>query len=145
MEAVRLPLLFPIALLLAGCATPKGAAYRTGQPYVVSANHCDFYSFGPAQAGGPDFSLSRGQQLTMLSYEYGYSKVSIAGTGQTGWLPTERISPAPHPARPGPTPAARRRRLFSAGPYTQPTGPQRVPLPAYPETQPPPGSPPFRY
>ncbi len=31
----------------------------------------------------------------MLSYEYGYSHVAIQGTGQTGYVATEDLAPAP--------------------------------------------------
>ena len=154
---MRLSLLLPAAsaaLILAGCLTPKDSAAHTGQPYIVTSDHCDFYSFGPAQAGGPDFALNRGQRVTMLSYQYGYSQVSISASGQGGWVPTERIAPAPPlaaqpspTATPAPAPGSHRRHYYPGiEPYTAPpASQQRVPLPIFPETQPPPGSPPFRY
>jgi len=151
-HAARLLLAALCALILPGCVTPKDAATRVGQTYVVTSNHCDFYSFGPAQATGPDFSLNTGQQVVMVSYEYGYSRVSIPGTSQTGYVPTEQIAPAPPPPpqpkagspTPAPAPAQRRRRAdYESLPPIVPG--EQVPLPELPETKPPPGSPPFRY
>jgi hypothetical protein len=117
----------------------------------VNAQRTLFYSFGPAQATGPDFALSYGQRLTMLSYEYGYSHVAIQATGQTGYVPTEDVAPAPSPAQPGPAaspaPSAHHRHGASTGSNRPPTPAEQsqIPLPDFPETQPPPGTPPFRY
>jgi hypothetical protein len=136
-------------MLLAGCASPGGAGAHAGQTYMVSAPRTLFYSFGPAQATGPDFALPHGQLLTMLSYEYGYSHVAIQGAGESGYVPTEDVSPAAaSAARPAPaaSPAARRRHsLPNATNATNANIQPPVPLPEFPETEPPPGTPPFRY
>jgi len=136
-------------MLLAGCAGASDPGVHTGDPYIVNSHGTLFYSFGPSQTTGPDFALARGQRLTMLSYGFGYSRVSVEGTGQTGYVPTEDVTPAPPPPpppKPAPLPSPSRHRRTSAN--SRPPTPEeesRIPLPEFPESKPPPGTPPFRY
>ena len=116
---------------------------------MVKGQSTLFYSYGPAQASGPDFALDQGQRVNMLSYEYGYSHVAIQGTGQSGYVPTEDLVPAPPTDQPSPTgsQAATRNHRQGANPSRPPTAEEQsqIPLPEFPESKPPPGSPPFRY
>jgi hypothetical protein len=134
------------AVCVAGCASPAGPGSHAGETYVVNAQHTPFYTFGPAQAGGPDFALSHGQRVTMLSRDYGYSHVAIEGTGQAGYVSTDDLIPAPPKAASLasalPSPAIRRRAPRQTGDYGVEPG---APLPEFPDAKPPPGSPSFRY
>jgi len=135
------------AFLQAGCSSPSGPGSHAGEPYIVNSQRTLFYSFGPAQANGPDFALYHGQQLKMLSYGYGYSHVSIQGTGQTGFVPTEDVAPAPPQARPAaspPSPLGHHRHTADSRPPT-PSEQSQIPLPDFPESKPPPNAPTFRY
>ena len=133
-------------LLLAGCST-TGPGARAGEPYIVNSHGTLFYSFGPVQAAGPDFSLPAGQRVTMLSYSYGYSHV-VTQSGRAGYVPTDDLQPAP-PApspKPGSTPSATPHRR-STSIFRQPASADQspVPLPEFPESKPPPNAPGFRY
>jgi hypothetical protein len=108
-----------------------------------------FYNYGPAQASGPDFALTQGERVTMLSYDYGYSHIAVADTGQSGYVATEDLAPAPPEATPSPTPplvASRSRRHHGAD-SRPPTAEEEseIPLPEFPETKPPSTAPRFRY
>jgi hypothetical protein len=132
-------------MMLAGCAAQSGAGVHAGDAYIVNSPRSLFYSYGPAQASGPDFALSHGTLLTMLSYEYGYSHVAVAATGQTGYVPTDDLAPAP---KASPTPSllalqSRHRRDDSRPPT--PEEESQIPLPEFPQSEPPPNAPPFRY
>ena len=133
-------------MLLAGCSSASGPGVHAGESYVVKTPHTLFYSYGPVQATGPDFALDRGQRVTMLSYDFGYSHVVIEGAGKTGYVATGDLKPAPALAKPSPSPAHRRRGGY-AGESRPPTAAEqsRIPLPEFPEAEPPPGSPAFRY
>ena len=115
----------------------------------MNTQRTPFYTFGPAQTTGADFALYHGQRLTMLSYEYGFSHVAIEGTGETGYVPTEDIAPAPPLPRPSPSafpsPSAALRQRGVDGRRPTAAEQSRVPLPEFPETEPAPGSPTFRY
>jgi hypothetical protein len=113
----------------------------------VNSQRTLFYSFGPAQATGPDFALYHGQLLKMLSYGYGYSHVAIQGTSQTGFVPTEDVAPAPpqpRPAASASTPSGHRHHTADSRPPTA-AEQSAIPLPEFPESKPPPGAPTFRY
>ena len=114
---------------------------------MVNSQRTLFYSFGPAQATGPDFALYHGQQVTMLSYDYGYSHIAIPATGQTGYVATEDLTPAPPGPKPGPaqTASGATHHRHRKGDVADPGGQGQIPLPEFPESEPPPGSPPFRY
>ena len=95
---------------LAGCAAP-GIGTKPGSPepitetYTVTAAQTPFYSFGPAQAMGPDFVLKKGAPVTMLRPERGYSWVRTEN-GREGYVAADQIAPLP----PEPMP-----RFLSAG------------------------------
>ncbi len=80
----------------------------------------------------------------MLSYQFGYSHIVIQGSGETGYIPTDNVAPAPAAAQSSPQSAAVRHRLGLSRAPT-PEEESQVPLPAFPEAAPPAGSPPFRY
>jgi hypothetical protein len=118
---------------------------------MVKSQRTAFYSIGPAQPAGPDFALSQGARVTMLSYDFGFSHVAVEGTGQTGYVATDDLAPAP--PIPAPNPAAllaasRSRHRHDDDDDSRPPTPEeesQIPLPEYPESKPPPGAPAFRY
>jgi len=126
-----------------------GPGSKAGEPYLVNTQRTLFYSYGPAQATGPDFALYHGQRVTMLSHEYGYSHIAVEGTGKSGYVATEDLVPAPPSPHPSPTaaPAGHHRHGGKTGNFRPPTPDEesRIPLPEFPEAKPPPGAPPFRY
>jgi hypothetical protein len=69
----------------------------SGAHYIISVPRADFYKFGPAQQGGPDFVLNEGTKIIMLEHSFGYSRVMTAD-GTAGYVSTEDVRPAP----PGP-------------------------------------------
>lgn len=89
-----------IALGWAGCASTGGGS-AVGH-YVVSVSQTPIFRYGPAQSFGADFSLTQGQHVVMLKREFGYSRV-MTDEGQTGYVATEDLKPAPPPPAP-PTP-----------------------------------------
>jgi hypothetical protein len=134
-----------ICLLIYGCST-SGPGAHAGQPYIVNSQRTLFYTYGPAQTSGPDFALYHGERLTMLSYQYGYSQITIPETGQTGYVPTEDLAPAPPAPKPTPTPSSpHHHRPYTSSRPPTPEEESQVPLPEFPESKPPPGAPPFRY
>lgn len=66
---------------------------------MISAKSSEFYKYGPAQAFGPDSALPRGQRVTLLKREFGYSQIQLAD-GTTGYVPTEDLKAAPPPPMP---------------------------------------------
>lgn len=95
-------LLWCLSLFLGGCASP-GPQPPTDQ-FLVSVPKSQFYKYGPAQAFGADFNLEKGQKVTMLKREFGYSRIQLAD-GQTGYVATEELTPAPpEPPPPRATP-----------------------------------------
>jgi hypothetical protein len=128
-----------LGLLLAlfafsGCTSPNSssnsaARAKTGR-FMVAVNKSPFYKYGPAQAFGADFALNRGQQLTLVQRSFGFSKV-MTDDGQSGYMPTEDLVPAPFvppPATP-PVLAARRKSGSSAGSGRLYSGPVRKSAP----------------
>jgi hypothetical protein len=138
------PLLCAIlcAALAAGCATNSGPGVHAGEPYVVTSDRALFYTFGPSQATGPDFALPKGTPLTMLSYQYGYSHVAIVGTDTSGYVGTDDVGPAPR--APSASPTATPRRGSGSRPRDN-LDESQIPLPQFPESEPPSWAPPFRY
>ncbi len=134
-------------MLLAGCASQSGGGTHAGETYIVKAQQSLFYLYGPAQVSGPDFALSKGQQVTMLERQYGFSHISVQPTGVTGYVSTDDLAPAPPPAaQPSPAPGAGRHRRHPA--WYRPQAPaqgSQIPLPEFPDTLPPPDAPPFRF
>jgi hypothetical protein len=134
------------ALALAGCSSGGGGgAAHNGQEYSVIAQRTMFYSFGPSQTTGPDFALYNGQQVKMLQYAFGFSRIKVEGSGQAGYVATEDLVPAPATPAPSPSPGASRHhhREDERAPTAEEQG--RIPLPEFPEAKPPPDAPPFRY
>ncbi len=133
--------------ILTGCAgTDTGVGAHAGDAYIVKSAHTLYYSYGPAQASGPDSSLPRGTRLLMLSREYGFSHIAIAGTGQTGYVSTDDLAPAPPLPKPAPLPTpVRHHRIMEEEPLSTPDNPDKIPLPVFEDTLPPPNAPPFRY
>jgi hypothetical protein len=92
---------------LAGCSTDSkttnGGIYTGPTHFMVIADRTAFYKYGPAQTGGPDLSLKKGQPVTMVDRHYGFSRV-LNADGEAGYVATDDIAPAPDQA-PGPTTA----------------------------------------
>jgi hypothetical protein len=82
-------------LVLAGCA--MNASRDVGH-YVVSTPQTPIFRYGPAQSFGPDFNLQQGQHVVMLRREFGYSRI-MTDDGQSGYVATEDLAPAPPPAK----------------------------------------------
>ncbi|MEA3188495.1 MAG: hypothetical protein QOD99_2325 [Chthoniobacter sp.] len=95
-----------LCALMGSCAHRSGGGHA-GEKYVVNSQRTLFYRFGPAQSNGPDFALYKGQRLTMLSQQFGYSHITTED-GQLGYVSTEDIAPAPPEPTPSPTPARRK-------------------------------------
>ena len=72
------------------------------------------FRYGPAQSFGADFNLTEGQHVVMLKREFGYSRV-MTDEGQSGYVATEDITPAPPPASPGVNLSLPHRRLTQSG------------------------------
>lgn len=92
-----------LALLVGACSTssPNGPI---STEYEVSLPETQFYKFGPSQASGPDALLHLGQHVTMISKEFGFSRVMLSD-GVSGYVSTDRVKPAPPPpATPKPKP-----------------------------------------
>ena len=139
------------AIFLAGCAS-VGPGVHAGDPYMVNTQRTLFYSYGPAQASGPDFALDHGARVTMLSYDYGYSHVAVVGTGQSGYVATEDLIPALPLPKSSPAPALiafhshhHHGNDFDAYPPPVPDSEGQIPLPEFPDSKPPPNAPRFRY
>lgn len=59
--------------------------------YKVVADQTPFFRYGPQQAGGPDLSLKKGDEVRMVQRAYGYSRVTTAA-GMVGYVGTEDIT-----------------------------------------------------
>ena len=137
-------------MLLAGCSSTAGPGTHAGDAYMVKSLRTPFYSFGPAQSSGPDFALNHGARVTMLSYQYGYSHIAVEGSGQSGYVATDDLAPAPPLPAPSPSAllAVSHTRHRHGGYESQPptaAEQSQIPLPEFPESKPPPGTPSFRY
>lgn len=84
------------AIGLAGCASTDGS--RDVGHYIVNVPQTPIFRYGPAQSFGPDFSLTQGQHVVMLRREFGYSRV-MTDDGQSGYVATEDLAPAPPPPK----------------------------------------------
>jgi hypothetical protein len=85
------------ALALGGCASLDET--RDVGHYIVSAPQTPMYRYGPAQSFGPDSNLQQNQHVVMIRRDSGYSRV-MTDDGQTGYVSTEDLSPAPAPPKP---------------------------------------------
>lgn len=95
-----LPAALAFVLASAGCALKKNASAlpKTGA-FVVSSHTAEFFKYGPAQSFGPDFMLKKGERVTMLNRDWGFSRVQTEN-GVAGYVATEDIEPAPPPPAP---------------------------------------------
>ncbi len=96
--------------LFGGCAGVDGTD-GVGH-YVVSAPQTPLYRYGPAQSFGPDMNLQQNQHVVVMRRDSGYSRI-MTDDGQTGYVASEDLSPAPPP--PKPTPTSNPGRIFSRG------------------------------
>ena len=99
--------------MLAGCAwfsdppsieapaqTSAVVNNENGQPlYVVNADYTPFYRLGPQQANGADQSLPKGTLVSLLSKNFGYSRVQLIN-GPNGYVATDDLAVAPPEALP---------------------------------------------
>jgi hypothetical protein len=70
---------------------PAASGAPATDRYKVVADATPFYRLGPQQAGGPDLSLKKGDEVKMVQRAYGYSRVTTSG-GLVGYVGTEDIS-----------------------------------------------------
>ncbi len=82
-----------LSLLVAGCA---GVNFLPGEEPIslVVRGGAPFWTYGPQQAGGPNERLTLGDQIAVLRWEYGFSRVQLE-SGATGYVANEDIEPAP--------------------------------------------------
>jgi hypothetical protein len=104
-----------LAGLLAACATKSSIPPGTACEVSTKAL---FYKYGPAQTFGADESLPEGTRVTMVSRDFGFSRVTLAN-GVTGYVSTDELRPLPPEPKPKEKPArvaSNRKlpRLFSA-------------------------------
>ena len=79
----------------AACATSGAPSKSTS--YMISSPQAEFFKYGPAQAFGPDLALKRGDKVTLVQKQFGYSRILLAD-GTSGFVATEDLAPAPPPA-----------------------------------------------
>jgi hypothetical protein len=85
-------------LAVTGCQSTGGATSTPVGHYTVRVQ-TPMFRYGPAQNFGPDFSLPQGQHVIMLKKEFGYSRV-MTDDGQSGYVASEDLVPAPPPPPP---------------------------------------------
>jgi len=95
-----LVLLAVSAVLFTACSSLEYNSMNAPR-MVVSSERTPFFNNGPAQGGGPDMSLMKGEEVRVLRKEIGYSFVLLAD-GQNGYVSNEDLVPA---SEPKPTPA----------------------------------------
>lgn len=99
----RKPRLACLAMLLllafSGCASQTVPPGTRAQVAVARAS---FYKYGPAQTFGADFVLNQGAMLTVLSRDFGFTRV-MTSDGTAGYVATDDLKPAP-PAAPASAP-----------------------------------------
>jgi hypothetical protein len=134
-----LPFLGALGMVLSGCQA--GLQPSAGMDnYMITAERSAFYKFGPAQAAGPDATLTKNQHVTLIRREFGYSRIRTED-GQLGYVATEDITRAPDPT-PTPTPPRGSGKKGRGGRLTQ-DQPNDIALPQnQPSDNPAPG---FRY
>jgi hypothetical protein len=123
--------------------------------YKVTADTTPFYRYGPQEANGPDETLKKDAELTMIKRSSGYSEVT-APDGQTGYVGTDDIGQlsaqevaAENAAQQQAAQAAAQKRLgLSGGTYTIPPeagNDERLPVADTAPTPKPTPTPTFRY
>lgn len=90
--------------MFAGCATADRA--KPGTRFVVTAQRAGFYKYGPAQNFGPDYHLTKGQKLTLVTPSFGFSRFTT-DDGVGGYVSNDELAVAPPEPKPTPVPAAR--------------------------------------
>lgn len=65
-----------------------------GKVYVVATEKTAFYRHGPQQGNGPDGELPKDTLVSLIRNSFGFSKVQVPSTGQTGFVASEDIMPA---------------------------------------------------
>lgn len=82
-----------LGLFLMGCA---GVNFLPGQEplYLVIRGGAAFWTFGPQQTGGPDKRLDLGDQVAIVRWESGFSRVQLE-SGTTGFVANEDLAVAP--------------------------------------------------
>lgn len=101
-------LVFGAVLALAafgGCASKPGGP--SSGYYSVTSPTAEFYKYGPAQSFGPDLVLKKGERLTMLERQWGFSRV-LTSNGVAGYIASEDIDPIIVSAAPVRTASSRR-------------------------------------
>ena len=103
--ASRWCLVIPLCLVISGCADVGGAAVA-GRTFVVNVPSSAFYKYGPAQAFGADLNLSKGEKVTMVKREFGFSQIRLANN-ETGYVATDELKELPPEPKAKATPAPR--------------------------------------
>lgn len=118
----------PMALLLlnSACSTPDDGKPKSGA-YVIIAPSSEFYKYGPAQSFGPDISLHRGDEVTLLKRSFGYSHIMLAD-GMSGYVATEDLAAAPPSMKPPLPRIASLRGGSTSHPKTSDVRPNKDPL-----------------
>lgn len=105
MNFLRIFLGAALACLSAGCQTGGGTSSAAGGArFIVAADRTAFYERGPAQDYGPDFNLTKGQEVEMVASSFGFSRVKTS-LGKVGYVSTDDLEVAPPLPDPTPTPA----------------------------------------
>jgi hypothetical protein len=86
-----------LGALSSGCSSTKGVAKgaNNGKVFAVTADKTSFFRYGPQQGNGPDESLPKDTLMTLIRPSFGYCKVQLMPSAQTGYVASEDIRPAP--------------------------------------------------
>ena len=78
---------------LSGCSSID---YKEGEypRMLVSEDHTPLFQNGPAQGNGPDLFLSKGDEVSVMRREFGYSVVRTSDGGK-GYVDNESLVKAP--------------------------------------------------
>lgn len=102
---------------LAGCAAP-GPVPKTDS-FLINRAGSEFYKYGPAQTFGPDSALKKGEHVTMVRRDFGFSQIRL-DDGTLGYVATEDLKAAPPPPAP-PRPRTPPRRGSTRSSHVRPT------------------------
>jgi hypothetical protein len=100
-----LPILLTTGLLLLLPTACSSVEYPPDKEprMVVAQEQVPFYVHGPAQGNGADRLLAKGDEVHVLSKDFGFSLVQ-AIDGQKGYVANDSLVPAPPEPSPTPTP-----------------------------------------
>ena len=98
MRTTLLSFVICLTLLVTACSSIEYNSTNSPKMVVV-VERTPFYHNGPAQGGGPDLSLTKGDEVEVLRKELGFSFVRIYD-GQNGYVSNESISPTPSSTQP---------------------------------------------